>query len=52
MSLASATKLINDYVPFVLFVANLFSPDRYCVVHDVSSITNDVCNEESSTPRK
>jgi hypothetical protein len=25
---------------------------RYCVVQDVSSITNDVCNDESSTPRK
>src|SRR5262245_6458653 len=24
----------------------------YCVVHDVSSITKDVCKEKSSTPRK
>ena len=24
----------------------------YCVVQDVSSITNDVCSEESSVPRK
>lgn len=25
---------------------------RYCVVQDVSSITKDVCNDESSVPRK
>ena len=25
---------------------------RYCVVQDVSSITNEVANDESSTPRK
>jgi hypothetical protein len=24
----------------------------YCVAQDVSSITNDVCSEESSVPRK
>jgi len=31
----------------------LQSGDRcYCAVHEVSSITNDVCSDESSLPRK